>query len=217
MTAAPSTSDRHTRSQRRRRDVCDAARRAITQNGLEATTLRDIAREGGFTTGVVTHYFPDKQSVIVGAFAAASRDWLAEARAAIQAADSPERQLEALVEVALPDNATRRGEWRLWSEMWTYAGRDPEFADQLIETDALWEHEIRDVLERTRKEGAIRDIDVVVEARLLARLIDGLGLRAWLSGRWPEARGELLAHLASLGVSDSVLERMRAGLVKDEP
>jgi AcrR family transcriptional regulator len=216
MTAAPSTSESSTRSQRRRRDVCDAARRAITQNGLEATTLRDIAREGGFTTGVVTHYFPDKQSVIVGAFLAASNDWLTEAQAAIKAAGSPERQLEALVGVALPDDATRRGEWRLWSEMWTYAGRDPEFAAQLIETDALWEQEIRDVLERTRKAGAIRDINVIVEARLLARLIDGLGLRAWLSGRWPEARGELLAHLANLGVSDSVLERMRAGLVKDE-
>jgi AcrR family transcriptional regulator len=217
MTAAPSTSESSTRSQRRRRDVCDAARRAITQNGLEATTLRDIAREGGFTTGVVTHYFPDKQSVIVGAFLAASNDWLTEAQAAIKAAGSPERQLEALVGVALPDDATRRGEWRLWSEMWTYAGRDPEFAAQLIETDALWEQEIRDVLERTRKAGAIRDINVIVEARLLARLIDGLGLRAWLSGRWPEARGELVAHLANLGVSDSVLERMRVGLVKDGP
>src|SRR5204863_9261122 len=100
----------------------------------EATTLRDIAREGGFTTGVVTHYFPDKQSVIVGAFAAASQDWLAEARAAIQAADSPEQQLGALVEAALPDNATRRGEWRLGCEMWTDAGRGPGFADQVIET-----------------------------------------------------------------------------------
>src|SRR5882724_3974313 len=93
MTASPSTSDRSSRSQRRRRDVCDAARRAITKNGLEATTLRDIAREGGFTTGVVTHYFPDKHAVIVGTFAAASQDWLAAAQAAIQAAGSPERQL----------------------------------------------------------------------------------------------------------------------------
>jgi AcrR family transcriptional regulator len=209
MTAAPSTPEPSTRSQRRRRDVCDAARRAIIEKGLEATTLRDIAREGGFTTGV------DKHAVIVGTFAAASQDWLAAARSAIQAAGSPERQLEALVGVALPDDAPRRGEWRLWSEMWTYAGRDAEFAAQLIQTDALWELEIRGVLERTRKAGAIRDIDVVVEARLLARLIDGLGLRAWLSGRWFEARGELLAHLASLGVAESVLERMRVGLVKD--
>jgi hypothetical protein len=42
-----------------------------------------------------------------------------------------------------------------------------------------------------------------------------LGLRAWLSGRWLEARGELVAHLANLGVAEPVLERMRVGLVKD--
>jgi hypothetical protein len=44
-----------------------------------------------------------------------------------------------------------------------------------------------------------------------------LGLRAWLSGRWPEARGELVAHLANLGVAEPVLERIRVGLVKDGP
>ena len=36
----------------------DAARRVIARKGLEATTLRDIAREGGFTTGVVTPLLP---------------------------------------------------------------------------------------------------------------------------------------------------------------
>src|SRR4051812_46144027 len=102
MTAFSSAS---VRFEQRRRDVCDAARRTITENGLEATTLRDIAREGGFTTGVVTHYFPDKRAVIVGAFAAASHDWLSAARAAINDAGSVELQLEALVGVALPDDA----------------------------------------------------------------------------------------------------------------
>jgi AcrR family transcriptional regulator len=178
------------------------------RDGLESTTLRDIAREGGFTTGVVTHYFRDKRALIADAFAVASQDWLDEARAAISSADRPEQELEALVAVALPDDARRQGEWRLWSEMWTYAGRDPTFAAGLVEMDALWELEIRGVLERSMLAGAIREIDVVVEARLLARLIDGLGLRAWLSGRWLQARGELLAYLSNLGVAHPVLDRM---------
>jgi AcrR family transcriptional regulator len=195
--------------------VCEAACRVIVRNGLETTTMRDISREGGFTTGVLTHYFPDKQAVIVGSFLAASEDWFAELRRRLAVAGTPDEQLVALVHLALPSDPERRAEYRLWSEMWTYAGRDAEFAAQLIETDALWEQEIRDVLERTLRAGAIRDIDVIVEARLLARLIDGLGLRAWLSGRWLEARGELVAHLANLGVAEPVLERMRVGLVKD--
>ena len=52
-----------------------AARTVIVRQGLEATTLRDIAREGGFTTGVVSHYFPDKTAVIVGTFTFAAEEW----------------------------------------------------------------------------------------------------------------------------------------------
>ena len=59
----------------------DAARQVIIRNGLEATTLRDIAREGGFTTGLLSHHFADKRDVIVAAFAGASRDFTAWARA----------------------------------------------------------------------------------------------------------------------------------------
>ena len=48
-----SAAARSARSERRRREVCEAARRVIIRNGLETTTMRDISREGGFTTGVV--------------------------------------------------------------------------------------------------------------------------------------------------------------------
>ena len=101
--------------------------------------------------------------------------------------------------VAIPDDPVRRSEWRLWAEMWAYAGRDPEFAAQLVETDARWEREIRAVLGRAGEEGVLPGIDADREAPLLARLIDGLGLRAWLSGRWSEARAQLVIHLAELG------------------
>jgi AcrR family transcriptional regulator len=203
-TATPSPD----RSQRRRREVCDAARRVIARNGLEVTTLRDISREGGFTTGVVTHYFPDKQAVIVGAFAAASDDWLAEVRARVADAGDAAGALVAIVQVAIPVDPVRRSEWRLWAEMWAYAGRDPEFAAQLVETDARWEREIRTVLARAGEEGVLPGIDADREAPLLARLIDGLGLRAWLSGRWPQARAQLVIHLAELGADAALQRRM---------
>ena len=144
--------------------------------------MRDISREGGFTTGVLTHYFPDKQAVIVGAFLAASDDWFAELHRRLAGAGAPEEQLVALVHLALPADAERRAEWRLWAEMWTYAGRDPAFAAQLVETDAAWEREIRGVLERAREAGLLANVDAAAEAAVLARLIDGLGLRAWLGG-----------------------------------
>jgi TetR/AcrR family transcriptional regulator, transcriptional repressor of bet genes len=206
---APARADAD-RSAQRRREVCEAARRVICRKGLEVTTMRDISREGGFTTGVLTHWFPDKQAVIHGAFAAASDEWLADVRARLARAQSAEDQLVALVQVALPDDETRRAEWRLWSEMWTYAGRDTQFAARLVSTDAMWEREIREVLEWARSAGVIGDVDIGVEAPVLARLIDGLGLRAWLSGQWDEARDQLVAHLATLGMEQRLQKRLRA-------
>jgi AcrR family transcriptional regulator len=204
MTAPPGAE----RSERRRREVCDAARRVIVRKGLEVTTMRDIAREGGFTTGLVTHYFPDKQAVIQGAFAAASDDWIEDVRERLSHAGSPADRLVALLRVALPDESRRRDEWRLWSEMWSYAGRDPRFAAQLVDTDAVWEREIRGVLEEACAAGLIDPVDVAVEAVILARLIDGLGLRAWLSGRWDDARTTLIAHVAGLGAGEEVRQRV---------
>jgi AcrR family transcriptional regulator len=205
MTVSPRASER---SERRRREVCDAARRVIARNGLEVTTLRDISREGGFTTGVLSHHFPDKKAVIAGAFAAASEDWIVRVRESLGGAASAGEMLEALVRAAIPDDPERREEWRLWAEMWTYAGRHPEFAVQLVATDALGEAEIRAALESARGAGVIGAVDVDVEAAVLARLIDGLGLRAWLSGRWAEARRLLVRHLATLGVTEPLLGQM---------
>jgi AcrR family transcriptional regulator len=205
MTVSPRASER---SERRRRDVCDATCRVIARNGLEVTTLRDISREGGFTTGVLSHHFPDKKAVIAGAFAAASEDWIVHVRKSLGGAASAEEMLEAMVRAAIPDDPERRAEWGLWVEMWTYAGRHPEFAVQLVATDALWEAEIRAALESARGAGVIGAIDVDVEAAVLARLIDGLGLRAWLSGRWEEARRLLVRHLATLGVAEPLLGQM---------
>ena len=205
MTVSPRASER---SERRRREVCDAARRVIARNGLEVTTLRDISREGGFTTGVLSHHFPDKKAVIAGAFAAASEDWIVHVRESLGGAASAEEMLETLVRAAIPDDPERREEWRLWAEMWTYAGRHPEFAVQLVATDALWEAEIRAALRSARAAGVIGAVDVDVEAAVLARLIDGLGLRAWLSGRWAEARRLLVRHLATLGAAEPLLGQM---------
>ena len=203
----PSTS---ARSERRRREVCEAACRVIIRNGLETTTMRDISREGGFTTGVLTHYFPDKHAVIVGAFLAASEDWFAELRRQLAAAGTPAEQLVALVHLALPADPDRRAEYRLWSEMWNYAGHDPDFAAQLVETDAEWERQIRGILERGREAGLLANVDAAAEAAVLVRLIDGLGLRAWIGDSWQDARARLVHHMGTLGVPGPVLRRMYA-------
>ena len=108
--------------------------------------------------------------------------------------------------VAVPREPERRAEWRLWAEMWTYAGRDRAFVAELEAADALWEDEIRAMLERVRDEGLLpAGLDIGVQTAVLARLVDGLGLRAWLSGAWEPARALLIGHLGALGLPPRVV------------
>lgn len=183
----------------------------ILRKGLERTTVRDISREGGFTSGVPTHHFPDKQAVIVGAFMSASERFEAYVEEAFAQAKTSEELLTTLVAVGIPDSEARRAEWRLWSEMWTYAGHDAAFAERLVHTDKKWEELIGDVLRRARDDGLLRaDLDVATHAGILARLIDGAGLRAWLSGDWPKARRQIVRHLGALGMPESMQASLEA-------
>ena len=75
----------------------------------------------------------------MGAFSSASEEFETQTAAALDRADSPQDLLRVLVSVSLPDNRARREEWGLWSEMWTYAGRDADFAAELLETSSRWE------------------------------------------------------------------------------
>src|SRR5256885_5818206 len=111
------------RAGRRFDEIAAAAKRVIIREGLEATTLRDISREGGFTTGVLTHHFPDKQALIAGVFAATSRAWIADARAALQAANTAPELLSAFVSVAVPRDPERREGGRPWGGEWAGARR----------------------------------------------------------------------------------------------
>lgn len=41
----------------------EAAFRVISKRGLQRVTVREIAREAGFTTGALVHYFKSKDQV----------------------------------------------------------------------------------------------------------------------------------------------------------
>ncbi len=194
------------RSGKRFDEIADAARRVIVRDGLEATTLREISREGGFTTGVLTHYFPDKRALIAGTFATVSREWIGYVREALHAARTGPELVAAFVTVAIPQDPDGQAGWRLWAEMWTYAGRNRAFVAELAAADDLWEAEIRTMLERLRAESLLPDaVEPAPEATVLCRLVDGIGLHAWLTGGWDEARDVLIGHLAALGLPAPVL------------
>ena len=185
----------------RQDEIAAATARVIARKGLAATTLRDIAREAGFTTGVITHHFPDKTAVVADCFYRTSERWLAKVEAAVTDASTPRMRLAALLDLSVPSNPDDQASWCIWAEMWTYAGRDPSLAKTVVAVDGRWEMIVADVLAEARAAKIIsEDVEPVLEAANFVRLVDGLGLRAWVSGEWSHARAQMLRYLEVLGL-----------------
>jgi len=49
----------------RQREIAGAVWRAVARRGIEAATMREIADEAGFSTGVLAHYFEDKDALLM--------------------------------------------------------------------------------------------------------------------------------------------------------
>src|SRR5215475_10436042 len=51
----------------RRDEIALVACRVVAENGFDQATIVRIAREAGYTTGMVAHYFDTKQDIIIAA------------------------------------------------------------------------------------------------------------------------------------------------------
>ena len=112
----------------RREEIADAVWRVIEREGLEGTSLRDIAREAGHTTGVISHYFRDKRELMGFAFGLV----VERSAARIARAIREDGVFEALAEL-LPLDEERRREATVWLVLMAASLSDPALAEELRE------------------------------------------------------------------------------------
>jgi AcrR family transcriptional regulator len=110
----------------RRQEIAEAAWRVLEREGLAGADLREIAREAGNTTGVITHYFRDKRELMTFAFGLlVDRSTARMARASAEAG-----LLEALAQI-LPLDEERRRETAVWLALVSASLTDPQLAEGL--------------------------------------------------------------------------------------
>jgi TetR/AcrR family transcriptional regulator, transcriptional repressor of bet genes len=118
--------------ERRRDEIALVACRVVAQYGFEQATIARIAREAGYTTGMVAHYFDTKQDIIVAALRLILRRIEERLTAG---ADAQEPDLLALLTEALPVDETRYMECAVWIAFW---GQVP--ADKRLKRVNAWLH-----------------------------------------------------------------------------
>src|ERR1700747_293833 len=62
----------------RRGDIVRAGRSLLTENGLAALQMRDVARRAGIGLGTVYTYFPTKEALFAGVYAQGLDEMLSE-------------------------------------------------------------------------------------------------------------------------------------------
>jgi TetR/AcrR family transcriptional repressor of bet genes len=118
--------------EQRREQIALVACRVVAQYGFEQATIVRIAREAGYTTGMVAHYFDTKQDIVIAALRLILRR--IEERLTPSGADGPADLLAVLTE-ALPVDETRYTECAFWIAFW---GQVP--ADKRLKRINGWLH-----------------------------------------------------------------------------
>jgi TetR/AcrR family transcriptional regulator, transcriptional repressor of bet genes len=117
----------------RRDEIALVACRVVAQFGFDQATIVRIAREAGYTTGMVAHYFDTKQDIIIAALRLILRR--IEERLTPAGRAGAEADLLALLTEALPVDETRYIECAVWIAFW---GQVP--ADRRLKSINVWLH-----------------------------------------------------------------------------
>src|SRR5690606_30022455 len=104
--------------QQRRLEVLAAARRVIVRDGIEAATTRAIAREAGYSSGVLSHYFDDKDDIL-SSLLRHSHERVRQRRVRRTAGVSGLAALRELLLDSLPLDAERARDARLEIDFWS--------------------------------------------------------------------------------------------------
>lgn len=159
----------------RRIEIANAAWRVIVREGLDRTSMRAIAQELGATTGVVTHYFRDKEALILFALERVFEHVLVDMQAVAQERTSIKR-LEKMICTALPLEMSDKDDWKVWMAFLGYSiGREHLVIEHRQRYDLLRQF-ISEELANLQAANLIRaDIDITLEANALIALVDGIG------------------------------------------
>ena len=164
-------------SAERRRQLTEAAIRAMTRDGVPRTTTRSIAAEAGVSLSVFHYCFDSKQALIESVITTIMDHYVDVVREAIQPRSTLQETIGAGFRAYWDHVVAHPGEHMLTYELTQYALREPEFAHLARRQYELYADTYAQLLERLRAGmGFELSVPVPVLAGYLAAMTDGLTL-----------------------------------------
>lgn len=165
----------------RRSQLIEVTIDSLAEVGFVGTTLAEIAGRAGVSPGLVAHYFGDKDGLLEAAFRSLMRRVGEQVRARLRRARSPRERLEAVIDANLAPEEFDQRTGSAWLAFW---GQVPQIAS-LKRVQSVYQRRTLATLRHALAQLVDRE-EAARLAAMLAALIDGVWLRAALSG-WQEA------------------------------
>lgn len=164
----------------RREELLEAVWRVIARDGLERATVRVIAKETGWSTGVLAHYFTDKDEILVSALRLMYERIAARWAAKLEGLSGIEA-LHELVLDNLPLDDERELETKFLMNYWSRAIREGDGVPRPERRGPQLIDLLSDLVREAQQAGEIRGDDEPEDvAEGLLALIDGFSLHALL-------------------------------------
>lgn len=111
--------------QQMRQQLAEIACWSISKNGLENTTMRELAKAAGCTTGLITHYFPNKNALLIEAIRYAAGNQLAKME---EVANNSPLDLVSIFSRNLPLLENDKIAMNVWLALWNQSLIDTDLA-----------------------------------------------------------------------------------------
>jgi betaine-aldehyde dehydrogenase len=168
----------------RRRQLVEVTIDSLAELGYVGTTLAQIAARAGVSPGLVAHYFNDKDGLLEAAFRSLARRVALQVRARLSQVSTPRGRIQAVIDANLAPEEFEQRTGSAWLAFWGQVLHVQRLkrVQTVYQTRTL--STLRNALRKLLPADQARSL-----AALIAALIDGIWLRAALSG-WREADSE---------------------------
>lgn len=166
-----------------RAEFAEAVWRAVVDLGIEAATVRAVARTAGWSVGRLSHYFASKDDLLEYALDHIARGMQRRFDARLRGVRGL-AALRAILEEVTPSTKRAREEWVFWIAFWGRATQKPRLAAAQRRRHAGFRRVLERCLLQARTDGELAPrVDPAREAAGIAALSWGIGVLATFEPR----------------------------------
>ena len=188
----------------RRRELVEVTIDSLAEVGFVGTTLSQIAARAGVSPGLVAHYFDDKDGLLDAAFRSLARRVGSQVRARLRLVATPRGRIQAVIDANLAPEEFDQRTGSAWLAFWGQVLH----VERLKRIQSVYQRRTLSTLRNSLLKLVAPD-EALSLAAMIAAMIDGVWLRAALSG-WREADSESARAMLTAFVDGRLSQSARA-------